>query len=66
MEILKNGPFLAQMWASHGPPNLLFLNLNDYVQGFFMPYLSVLASILTDLPEGKKEVRKEGSKKGRE
>ena len=40
---------MAQTWASHGPSNWLFLNLNYMVQGCYMPNLRVLVSILTDI-----------------
>ena len=51
----KLGPFMAQTWSSHGLHGF-FLNLNDCIQGGFMPNFRVLASILVDilnyLPEG--------------
>ena len=51
----KLGPFMVQTWSSHGPPYCVLLNLNDCMQGYFMPNFSVL-SLMTDisnfLPEG--------------
>ena len=54
---------MVQIRASHGSPNLLFLNLNDCVQGCYIPNFRVLASILTDFPnflpeKGRKNWRK--------
>ena len=40
---------MAQTWASHGPSNQHFLNLNYMVQGCYMPNFRVLVSILKDI-----------------
>ena len=49
LKIEKLWSFMAPTWSPHYPPNLFFLNLNDCVQGCFMPNFRVLASILTDI-----------------
>ena len=47
LKIEKLCPFMAQTWSQHDPPFSFFLNLNDSVQGCFMPNFRVLASTLT-------------------
>ena len=32
----KYGPFMAKTWSSHGPSNLIFLNLNHFAEGCSM------------------------------
>ena len=46
LKIENFGPFMAPTWSPHDPPNLFFLNLNDCVQGCFMPSFRFLDSKL--------------------
>ena len=41
-----HGPHMVLTWSSHGSSHWFSLNLNDGIQGGFIPILSVLASIL--------------------
>ena len=38
----RNGKNMAILWPKHGPLNWLWLNLNQFAQGCFMPNLTLL------------------------
>ena len=42
-------PFYGLTWPIHGPSNWFFLDLNNCVQGCFMPNFRFLESIWTDI-----------------